>query len=101
MSIKEKKKVNKRLPWLIQTICPNCIALCLGKQGAHSAEVRALAPVFEKSVTELKLKSISKLLRRKNTVHTVMFNVKTSNRVNQLPELMASAAEHNRDIICI
>ena len=39
---------------LTQTIYPNRIAFRAGKQGAHS--VKALAPVFEKSATELKVK---------------------------------------------
>ena len=54
---------------LIQTIYPKHIPLLAGKQRVRSAEVGALAPVFEKSATEPKLKYKSKLLGCKNTVH--------------------------------
>ena len=37
-----------------QTTSSNRIALRAGKEGAHPAEVGALASVFEKSATELK-----------------------------------------------
>ena len=37
-----------------QTTGPNSIALPAGKKGACSVGVGALAPVFEKSATELK-----------------------------------------------
>ena len=36
--------------------CSNCITLRRGKKGVRPTEVGALAPVFEKSDTELKLK---------------------------------------------
>ena len=39
-----------------QTIYPNRIALRTGKKGVRPAVVGALASVFEKSATELKLK---------------------------------------------
>ena len=73
---------------------PNCIALCAGKQKADSAEVGALGPVFQKSARELKQKQ--KWL--KCTVHIAILNIRTLNRIGQLPELTASAAEHNIDI---
>ena len=73
-----------------QTTCPNCIAL--------PAEVGALASVFEKSATELKQQ---KLLKGKHTIQIATFNVRTLNRIGQLPELTASAIDHNIDIICI
>ena len=60
VSIDEEKTINERLLWLIQTVCPNHITLCTGKQ-----EVGALVSVFEKSATELKPKP--KLLTCKNT----------------------------------
>ena len=82
---------------LIQTLFPNHITL--QKQGACSAEVRALAPVFEKSSTEFKPEP--KQLRCKNIVNIETFNDRTLNTVNQLPELTASADEHNIDTICI
>ena len=29
------------------------------------------------------------------------FNIRTLNRINQLPELTASMSEHNIDIVCV
>ena len=55
------------------------------------AKVGALASVFEKSATELKQ---SKLLKCKQTLQIATFNVRTLNRIGQLPELIASAEEH-------
>ena len=80
-----------------QTTYINRIALHAGKQGARPAEVGALASVFEKSATELK----QKLLKCKQTIQIATFNVRTLNRIGQLPELTASAVEHKIDIICI
>ena len=81
-----------------QTTYINCIALCAGKKGVRPAEVGALVSVFEKSVTELKKQ---KLLKCKQTIQIATFNVRTLNRIGQLPELTASAVEHKIDIICI
>ena len=81
---------------MIQTMYPNCITHCAGKQGVYSAEVGALAQVFENSITELTPKQ--KLLRCKSTVHIVTLNIRTLNRIGQLLELTASMAEHNTDI---
>ena len=81
-----------------QTTYTNRIALRAGKKGARPAEVGALASVFEKSATELKQ---SKLLKCKQTLQIAIFNVRTLNRIGQLPELIASAEEHKIDIICI
>ena len=81
-----------------QTTYTNRIALRAGKKGARPAEVGALASVFEKSATELKQ---SKLLKCKQTLQIATFNVRTLNRIGQLPELIASAEEHKIDIICI
>ena len=81
-----------------QTTYINCIALRAGKKGARPAEVGALASVFEKSATELKQQ---KLLKCKQTIQIAKFNVRTLNRIGQLPELTASAVEHKIDIICI
>ena len=53
--------------------------------------------MFEKSATELK----QTLLKCKQTIQIVTFNVRTLNRIGQLPELTASAVEHKIDIICI
>ena len=81
-----------------QTTYTNRIALRAGKKGARSAEVGALASVFEKSATELKR---PKLLKCKQTLQIATFNVRTLNRIGQLPQLIASAVEHKIDIICI
>ena len=78
-----------------QTTYINCIALRVGKKGAHPAEVGALASVFEKSATELKLK----LLKCKQTIQIATFNVRTLYRIGQLPELTALAVEHKTDMI--
>ena len=80
-----------------QTTYINRIALQAGKKGARPAEVGALGSVFEKSATELK----QKLLKCKQTIQIAWFNVRTLNRIGQLPELTASAVEHMIDIICI
>ena len=53
---------------------------------------------FFKSATELKQ---SKLLKCKQTLQIATFNVRTLNRIGQLPELIASAEEYKIDIICI
>ena len=81
-----------------QTTYKNRIALHAGKKGARSAEVRALASVFEKSATELKQQ---KLLKCKQIIQKVTFNVRTLNRIGQLPELIASAVKHKIDVICM
>ena len=49
--------------------------------------------------TELKLKQ--KLQKCKRTVQIGTFNVRTLNRIGQLPELITSAIDYNIDIICI
>ena len=61
-----------------QTTCKNRIALRAGKNGARPAEVGGLAPVFEKSATELKQQ---KLLKSKQTIQIATFNVRTLNRI--------------------
>ena len=81
-----------------QTTYTKRIALRAGKKGARPAEVGALASVFEKSATEL---NQSKLLKCKQTLQIATFNVRTPNRIGQLPELIASAEEHKIDLICI
>ncbi len=81
-----------------QTTYTNRIALRAGKKGARPAEVGALASVFEKSATELKR---PKLLKCKQTLQIVTFNVRTLNRIGQLPELITSVVEHKINIICI
>ena len=64
-----------------------------------SAEVGALAPVFEKTATELK--HIQKLFECKSTIQTATFNVRTLNIIGQLPELTASEIDQNIDIVCV
>ena len=80
-----------------QTPYINRIALRAGKNGARPAEVGVLDSVFEKSATKLK----QKLLKCKQTIQRATFNVRTLNRIGQLPELTASAVQHKIDIICI
>ena len=53
---KEKYSYQKITMTPTQTICPNHIALHTTKKGLQSAEDGVLAPVFEKSATELKHK---------------------------------------------
>ena len=65
-----------------QTTYTNRITLRAGKKGARPAGVGALASVFEKSATELKQ---SKLRKCKQTLQIATFNVKTLNRIGQLP----------------
>ena len=95
-SIDENKNSHRKITMThTQTTFTNRIALRAGKKGARPAEVGALASVFEKSATELKL------LKCKQTIQIATFNVRTLNRIGQLPELTASAVEHKIDIICI
>ena len=75
-----------------QTTYTKRIALRAGKKGGASCWV------FEKSATELKRQ---KLLKCKQTLQIATFNIRTLNRIGQLPELIASAVEHKIDIICI
>ena len=99
-SIDENKNSHRKITMTrTQTRSINRIALRAGKKGARPAEVGALASVFEKSATELKLKQ--KLLKCKQTIQIATFNVRTLNRIGQLSELTASAVEHKIDIICI
>ena len=56
-------------------------------------EIEALAPVFKKSASELKLKSKPKLLS-----HIATLNVRTLNRRGQFTGL---TAEHYIDIVCL
>ena len=81
-----------------QTTNIHRIAPRADKKGARPAEVGALTSVFEKSATELKQQ---KLLKCEQTIQIATFNVRTLNRIGQLPELSGSAVEHKIDIICI
>ena len=71
----------------------------MGKTEARPTEFGALVPVFKRSATELKLKQ--KLLKCKSTIQIATFNVRTLNRIGSLPQLTASAIDHNVDIICV
>ena len=58
-SVDEDKNSHRKLTMThTQTISPNRIVLRTGKKGSRPAEVGALASVFEKSATELKLNKI-------------------------------------------
>ena len=81
-----------------QTTCINRIALRMGKNGARPAEIGSLVSVFEKSAIELKQQ---KILKCKQTIQIATFDVRTLNRMGQLPGLTASVVEHKIDIICI
>ena len=50
---------------LTQIICPNSITLRTGKKEVRSAEAGTLVPVFEKPVTEFKLKPEKNYLNAK------------------------------------
>ena len=82
-----------------QTTSPNRIALRAGRKDARTAGVGALAAVSEKATTVLKLKQ--KFLKCKSTIQIATFNVRTLNRIGQLPEQTASAIYHNIDIIYV
>ena len=87
-SIGENKNTAiERLPWFIR------------KPLVQKRGIRALAPVFKKLATELKLKQ--KLRKYKSKIQIASFNVRTLNWIGQLPELTTSAIDHNIDIICI
>ena len=97
-SIDENKSSHRKITMTrTQNTYINRIALRAGKKGVRPAEVGALASVFEKSATELK----QNLLKCKQTIQIVKFNVRTLNRIGQLSELTASAVEHKIDVICI
>ena len=68
-----------------QTTYINRIALRAGKKGARPAEVGAQ----------------TKTTKMQTKIQIATFNVRTLNRIGQLPELTASAVEHKIEIICI
>ena len=77
-----------------QTTYISHIVLRAGKKGARPAEVGALASVFEKSaIDKTKTTRKQKLLKCKQTIQIVKFNVRTLNRISQLPEPIASEKE--------
>ena len=100
-SIDETKNTAiERLPWFILKPLVQITSLFMQvKKGARLREVGVQAPVFEKSATEIKLKQ--KLQQCKTTIQIATFNIRTLNRISPLPELIASAIDHNIDIICI
>ena len=62
-----------------------------------SADIGVLAPELKKSTIEPR----PNLLRCKSIVNIRIFNVRTLKIIHQLPDLIAYAAEHNIDIICV
>ena len=95
-----KNAAIERLPWLtLKPLVQTASLFVRVKNGAHPAEVGALAPVFEKSATEHKLELKQKLFKCKSTIQIVTFNVRILNRIGQLLELTASAIDHK--IICM
>ena len=80
-SIDENKNSHREITVThTQTTFPNRIAHHACKKGVRPAEVGALASVFEKSATELKLKQ--KLLKCKCMIQIVIFNVRTINKID-------------------
>ena len=97
-SADENKNIHRKITMShAQTTCTNRIALHMDKKEACPAEIGALDLEFEKPATELK----RKLVKCKHTIQIETLNVRTLNRIGQLPELTASAIDHNIDIICI
>ena len=95
---KNKNTAIKRLPRLSHKPLVHTASLFKRvKKGTRPAQAGALVLVFKKSATELKLKQ--KLLKCKNPIQIVTFNVRTLNKIGQLPKLTASAIDHN--IICL
>ena len=70
-----------------------------GKKEARSVEVGALAAVLENSTTELKHRQ--NLLKCKSIINVAIFKVGTLKRIGEVPELTASAVEHNINIVCL
>ena len=82
---------------LIRSVHRNQIYVHAGKQKARSAELEALAVVFEESNTESK----PKLPRCKNIDGISTLNVRTLNAINQQHEFTKSTAKHNAYIIYV
>ena len=94
-SVDENKNSHRKITMTHnQNIYPNRIALRAGKKGAGPAEVGILASMFGKSATELK----QKLLKYKRTMQIATFNVRTLNKIGQLPELTASAIDQTHQL---
>ena len=91
------KTAIERLPWL-KPLVQTALLFVQVKKGRILLRLEPW-PLFKKSATELKLKQ--KLLKCKQTIQIATFNVRTLNRIRQLPELTASAVEHNIDITCL
>ena len=67
----------------IPTKYPNCTKLHVGEQGAHFAEVGAQPQCSKNQLN---------LLKGKNICNITIFNIRISKTINQLPELVESAA---------
>ena len=85
-----------KVPTLNVAICIVCLHFSSFYGLSSVAEVGVLLSVFKKSATELKQQ---KLLKCKQTIQIATFNIRTLNRIGQLPELTASAIEHKIDRI--
>ena len=55
--------------------------------------------MFEKSATEFRHKQ--KQFKCKSIIQIVTFNVRTFDRIGELPELTASAIDHSIDIVYV
>ena len=100
LEMKIKNTAIERLSWLaVKPLVQTASLFPRVNGGGTSCWGWSPGPRFEKSTTELKLKQ--KLLKCKSTIQIATFNVRTLNRIGQLPELTASAIDNNIYIICI
>ena len=100
VSIDENKNSHRKITMNhTQNTSINRIALRAGKKGR--VQLR-LEPWLQGSKNQLQSSNKKeKLLKCKQTIQIATFNVRTLNRIGQLPELTVSAVEHKIDIICI
>ena len=77
----------------------NRIALRAGKK--RGASYWFCSPGLSVRKISYRAQTKTKLLKCKRTIQIATFNVRTLNRIRQLPELTASAIDHNIDVICI
>ena len=66
----------------------------------ESCRVWSSDPVCSKK-SSIEHKHKQKLLKSKSTIKKATFNVRTLNRIGQLPDLTAYAKDHNIDTECI
>ena len=99
-SIDKNKNSHRKITMThTQTTYINRIALRVGKKMGASCWGRS--PGVSVRKISYRAQTKKNLLKCKQTIQIVTFNVRTLNRISQLPELTASAVEHNIDIICI